>query len=263
MEIKDKENLLILRTDASISRSILTAWPPEEIKDNSPVSVLSIAKMYNLPYLMVVDSSFLNFINLYKESQKIGIQLIFGVEFNVVEDANDLSPESLLTESKIQVYMKNSAGYKDLIKLYSKANSDRDRFYYNGRLSYSEISEINSDNLMVCVPFYDSFLANNLLKYKSRCIPNFGKIRPIFALENHDLPFDDLIRDTVLEYTKNNGYDTVNSHTALYYKRSDIDSYVVFRSINKRSSFAKPNLSHMSSCHFSVEDWLNNQNIKL
>jgi DNA polymerase III alpha subunit len=239
MEIKDKENLLILRTDASISRSILTAWPPEEIKDNSPVSVLSIAKMYNLPYL------------------------IFGVEFNVVEDANDLSPESLLTESKIQVYMKNSAGYKDLIKLYSKANSDRDRFYYNGRLSYSEISEINSDNLMVCVPFYDSFLANNLLKYKSRCIPNFGKIRPIFALENHDLPFDDLIRDTVLEYTKNNGYDTVNSHTALYYKRSDIDSYVVFRSINKRSSFAKPNLSHMSSCHFSVEDWLNNQNIKL
>lgn len=255
----DKNNInLIIKTDASIGRSIISAWDEKEIKDDSPVSALAIAHTHKLDKLIVADNSFLNFINLYKGCNKLGIQLIFGIEFYVVENATDLSEESLLTESKVQVYMKNSAGYKDLIKLYSKAHSDKNRFYYNGRLEWSDLKELNEENLQVVVGHYDSFLHKNLLTHKARCIPNFGKIKPIFAVERlKNLPFDDLIINSIEDYTSKNGYDTINCHNIYYYKEKDIDSYCTYRAIMNRSTFSKPQISHFSSCRFSFETYLN------
>lgn len=262
----DKNNInLIFKDHSSICRSILTEWPAQdEIKDNEPVSIWSIAKKYELEKVMICNNTFLSFISHYKEAQKLNKQLIFGIEFFVVENALDLSEDSLLTESKVQVYMKNSAGYKDLIKLYSKANSDKDRFYYNGRLEWSDLKDINVDNLQIVFPFFDNFLHKNLLTYKSRCIPNFYNKKPVFCLEPlKDLPFCDLITQTILDYTKTNGFDTMNTHSAFYFRESDIDSYCCFRTINGRSSFNKPNLSHFSSSKWAVETWLNSQNIKI
>lgn len=258
LENKNNKPTLILKTDASISRSILTSAFETEIKDNSPASVIAIAHKHDLDPLIICDNNFLNFISLYKHCQKLNKQLIFGIEFKIVENAYDLSPESLLTESKIQVYMRNSAGYKDLIKLYSKAHADKDRFYYSGRLQYSDLKDINEDNLKIVVGQYDNFLHRNLLTYKSNCVPEFGNLNPLFLIEKtHNLPFDDLIIDSILDYTKKNSYGVQESHTAMYYKESDIDSYCCYRAISKRSSFSKPNLSHFSSCKFSVETWLN------
>lgn len=253
----------IFSTDASIGKSILTTDEPEkEIDENKPVSVFSIAQKHNLEQIVLLESSFVSFIASYKAAQKLNKQLLFGIKFKIVSDAYDLSENSLKTESNINVWMANSEGYRDLIKLYSIANADKNRFYYTGRLQWADLKNISS-NLLVTIPFYNSFIAKNLLNYGHRAIPEFGKIRPSFHIENHELPFDELITEKVVSYCKSNDYDVINSHQIYYYKDKDILPYTIFRCISQRSSFDCPDISHHSSDKFSFESYLNKIGQKL
>lgn len=249
----------VFMSDASLSKSILTADDPAEIQEDAPVSIWSIAKEHKIDTVYLLETSFVNFINHYKNAEKLKKQLIFGIKFKIVSDSKDLSENSLFTESNICVWMKNSEGYKDLIRLYSAAHADKERFYYTGRLDWQLLKNTFTDNLLVTIPFYKSFLARNLLEYNHRAVPEFGNIniKPIFHLESHELPFDDLIEKQILSFCEANNYQTLNTHQIYYYRNSDITPYLTFRCIHNRSKFESPNLSHMSSDKFSFESYLN------
>jgi len=248
----------IFTTDASLGRSILTTDEADKIKDDYPVSVFSIAKEHNIDKIYMLETSMVSFINSYKNAAKINKQLIFGIRFKVVDDSKNQSEESLQTESNVCVWMKNSNGYKDLVKLYSEGHGRPDRFYYTGRLDWKLLQEMFTENLLLSIPFYSSFIANNTLNYGYNCVPNFGKIKPIFTIENHNLPFDSLLKTKTSLFCEANKFDLIDTHSIYYYKTEDIKAYQVFKCIHERSTYEMPNLRFMSQPTFSFEGWRKN-----
>lgn len=234
------------------SRSILTLDKAEEIKDNCPVSVCSIAKTHKLTELFLIDSSFSGFQEAYRNLTEIGTQLIFGIKIFVCDDVNDKSDKGRINDHKIYLIAKNQVGYKELIKVYSEAATNG--FYYYPRLDWTQLNKI-SENIDVWSTFYDGFIFNNLFNYGASIIPRFDNVKPKFCIENHDLPFDDLIKDGIDKYCDVAGFKKIETHQIYYYKNSDVKSHQVFKSINNRSTLNKPNLNHYSSNKFSWESF--------
>lgn len=258
----NKDIIPLFTTDASLGKSILTSDEPKDIDESSSISVWSIAKTHNLNPVHIIEDSMIGYINHYKYSLKLDKDLVFGLKFKVVNDSLDITPESFKTESNIVVFMRNSDGYKDLIKLSTAINADTNRCiwdkfarkYYN-RADWKLIKEYWTDNLELIIPFYDSFLHLNTLEHGHYSIPEFGKIKPIFILEEHDLPFDDIIKNSVVNYCKENKYETANAHSIFYYKNQDLRDYQVDRCIATGSTFQMPNMEYFSQDTFSFESW--------
>lgn len=245
----------LFKSHYSVGKSILTLEKASEISDSNPVSVFSIAKKHNLKEITLVEDSISGFIQAYSYSKDMGIKLIFGLRVTITEDINDKSEASLKKESKIIIFPKNNIGYKKLIKLSTIASSTG--FYYVPRLDYATLKENYDDNLMIAIPFYDSFLFNNSL-YGHLCIPDLSFFKPIFFVEENSLPFDYIILDKVNLYTKGK-YDIQKTQSVFYYEREDFLAYLTFRCINNRTNLNKPNLEHMSSDTFCFENYLNGQ----
>jgi len=185
----------------------------------------------------------------------MGIKLIFGLRVTITEDISDKSEASLKKESKIIIFPKNNAGYKKLIKLSTIASSTG--FYYVPRLDYTTLKDNFDDNLMIAIPFYDSFLFNNSL-YGHLCVPDLSFFKPVFFVEENSLPFDHIILDKVNLYAKDK-YEIQKTQSVFYYEREDFLAYLTFRCINNRTNLNKPNLEHMSSDTFCFESYLNAQ----
>lgn len=251
-----KDIIPIFTSDGSISKSILTSDESAEIKDDAPVSIWSIAKEFNIDPVVILETSMVNFISHYKNAQKLGKQLIFGCRFRIVNDNYDLSEDSMKTESCVSVFMKNSNGYRDLIRLYSAINANKDTFYYYPRGSWKLLQKYWTDNLLMLIPFYSSFITKNTLNYGYRCVPEFGKIRPVFVLESHELPFDEILREKTIHYANENKLEVIEGSSIYYFKDSDSRQYQVFRAIHERSSFQKPELSYFCQNTFSHESYL-------
>ncbi len=249
------ETIPIFASDFSLGRSILTLEEPEDkINLEFPISIFTIAKQHNLQNLFLVDTSFGGFWKAYQNAAKINVSLSFGFKVSVCSKMSDKDDASTKTESKVIIWMKNSEGYKDAIRLYSR--SFLEGFYYHNRLDWTALKDGWTNNLLLSIPFYDSFLHNNLLKYDNNIVPDFGNIKPNVLLESHDLPFDDLINGAAIKYAENNGLELQNSHSVYYYNKSLFKSYVVMRAINNRTTYAVPNLDHFSSDQFNFEDFL-------
>ncbi len=253
----------IFTSDASLGKSILTSdEAKDKIDESLSVSIWAIAKVHDLNPVHVIEDSFVSYIAHYKQSLKLKKQLIFGIKFKIVQDRKDNSEDSVLTESDVVVWMKNSEGYYDLIKLFSAIHSDAENYiwdkyarkaYYRG--DWKLLQEFWTKNLALSIPFYDSFLHNNILKYNHKAVPNFGKIKPTFILERHDLPFDDIIQDAVINYCKENEYESINGHSIYYYQKEDLRAYQVDRCISARTTYQMPNMEYFSQPTFSFESW--------
>ena len=237
----------------SIGKSTLTLEKPEEILDNKPISIFSIAKANNLKEVYLVENNFSGFIESYKNSKDNNIQLKFGLKLVICNNIEDKSKESENTESKVIIWMKNSAGYSDLIKIYSKAACDG--FYYYPRLDWALLQSMFTDNLFLSIPSYSSFLHNNLLK-RMECVPDFGKIKPNIMVSNMSLPFDFLIKEAHTAYAKSNNLNIIEIHPIYFYGRKQLDSYLCFKAIHNRGQFSNIKVDHHSSSEFCWEEYL-------
>lgn len=265
--------ICIFSSDASLGKSILTTDAPERnidgkiiqvdkpelIDESAPVSIFSICNSYNIDPIIILESSMVSFIQSYKMAQKLKKQLIFGVKFPIVSNAKDKSELSLKTQHSVCVFIKNTDGYRDLTKLYSEIHGNVDNFYYTGRGDFNILHKYWTKNLLMVVPFYSSFVANNTLNYGYSCIPEFGNIKPVFIIENHALPFDELLKEKTVKYCKENKYEMIDGYSCYYYKKDDFKAYQVFRCISERTTFDTPELPHFSSDKFSFENYIKNE----
>lgn len=248
----------LFKSHYSIGRSILTVDKAEnELKENKPISIFSIAKYYKLPEVYISDSSFTGFIETYESVKDLNIPIRFGYQVICCADIEDKSEKSFETEHKIIIWMKNSDAYKSLIKISSKAATDG--FFYIPRIDYKNLKSLWSDDLLLTIPFYDNFLHNNCLK-GSRCIFQLEEFKPVFFIEDNGLPFDSIIKEKILNYCQSNKLEYQDTQSIFYHKRKDFLSYLTFRAINNRSTLNKPQLSHMSSDNFCFESWLEKTN---
>lgn len=237
--------------------SILTLEKAGTSELDGPDSIVDLALENNLKEVILVEKNFSSFIEFYTNCKEAKIKPIFGLKLIVCNNLEEKTEESLSTEHKVIIFMKNSAGYSDLIKISSKASTDG--FYYCARTSFDSLNSLWTDNLKLVIPFYDSFLFTNNLQLNT-CIPDFNKIRPTFLVESNDLPFDNLLREKVNNYCQINRYEVMESQSIYYKNRKDFSAYCCYRTIRNRSSMSNPNLSHFSSDSFCFEHYLERKN---
>ena len=239
----------LFKSHYSLGRSILTLEDKDEM-DDYPDSIIQICKRNKMKELYLVEDNMSSFLEAYSNCRKNNIKLNYGLRISVTESMSDKSEESKTKSSKIILFFKNKKGYELLTKLYSIAA--KEGFYYEPRLDYETISKNWTDDLILCIPFYDSFIFNNTLR-NSLCIPQFDFTKPIFFIEDNDLPFDSLVRQKALSFAENNNLKVYKAQSIFYNLREDFKAYLTFRCINNRSILSKPNLDHMSSNEFCFE----------
>jgi len=255
----DNNLLPIFSSDHSLGKSILTVWDAEDqIKNNSPISIFTIAKKYSLDEVFLCDCSFSGFIQSWEKSKNNKLILHFGYKVNVCDRMDTKDDDSTRTESKITIWVLNTEGYKDILKLHNRASNEG--FYYHPRLDWAFLNGNITKNLLITIDFYDGFLARNLLN-GHHCVPDFKEFNPIFEISEMGLPFDRIIKNKTLNYCKENTHQTMNTHHCYYYAKNDVMAYQTFCAIHNRSALSKPELSHFSQDTFCWEEYCNKANI--
>ena len=169
----------LFKSHYSLGRSILTLEDKNEA-DDYPDSIIQIAKENKLKELFLVEDNMSSFLEAYTNTKSNNIKLNYGLRVTVTESINDKTDESRQKNSKVIIFFRNKQGHELLTKLFSTAA--KAGFYYEPRLDYETISKNWTDDLLLCIPFYDSFIFNNTLR-NSICIPQFNFTKPIVDCE--------------------------------------------------------------------------------
>ena len=245
----------VFSSHQSLHKSILTIEKADEsINIEDPISIFTIAKVHGINHLKIAEDCMAGFYNSYILSEKYKIKLSFGLNINVVNSLDDIDN----TSSVVTVWIRNSEGYKDLLKI----NSFTQKEGFNvpdskGYITWVKLNELVTKNLLVTIPFYSGFLYQNLTRLEHSSIPLFASFDPIFFTGEHELPFDNELKQVVIKYCEQNNYSHLSSHSIYYYREQHAESLQILRCIGKRSSWEKPELQQFSSDKFSFETYLN------
>ena len=245
----------LFKSHYSLGRSILTLSAEEEEEDSKvkPSSIIDICKKNDLKEFFLVEDSMSGFLQAHINSKEADLKLIFGLRLSVCQDMSQKDEESIKNSSKYIVFCLNSQGYKDLIKIHDLAA--KEGFYYNPRIDFKNLKKLWTKNLKLCVPFYDSFIHNNLL-LGGASIPEFDFLKSVtFFSEDSGLPFDNLLLEGVRSFVKSEGFEVLQTKSIFYENKKDFKAYLTFRCINNRSTLNKPQLEHMTSDEFCFESW--------
>ena len=244
--------LPLFKSHYSIGKSILTLDDPKKVSEGGADSIIKIAVDNNLKQVILVEDSLVGFFEAYKKCQEFNLQLVFGLRLSM---RNSSLPEDEGSEHKVIIFAKNSQGCKQLNKIYSKAFCE-----FDGFLDYKSLSELwNDEDLKLAVPFYDSFIHANNFNF-GNAVPDFTFTTPSFFLEKNDLAFDALLTDKVLDFCRENSYETQEVKSIYYNSRKDCEAFMTYkiicnRSFGKNRTLQKPELPHFCSDDFCFESW--------
>jgi DNA polymerase III alpha subunit len=200
-----------------------------------------------------LDDRIDGFIEGYKNIQKADVaQFVFGVKLTVCSDMNIKDADSLGSESKVAIFVRNSDGYSDLIRLYNRAWTDG--FYYQGRLDWATLNKFWTSNLELGLPYFSSFLARNTLTFNS-ITPDLPVAPWIFQEIGSELPFAPLIDEGINNYAQTGRGNIVKAKSIYYKDQKDFRTYQVFRAISERSTYASPRVNNLASDKFSWEHY--------
>tara|TARA_R100000008_G_scaffold67884_1_gene44988 strand:+ start:7520 stop:8284 length:765 start_codon:yes stop_codon:yes gene_type:complete len=247
------EIIPIFKSHYSLGRSILTLNPPKDPSEiDSSDSVFDICSDLGLREMFLVDDNMTGFLEAYTNAESLKVKLIFGLRLTFCPDALNKSEEGRHHSYKNIIFAKNAAGYRQLIKIYTFAAQEG--FYYEPRIDFSHLKPLWTNDLLMAVPFYDSFLYNN--KYTdSQCVPDFSFCDPIFFIEDNDVLLDKDMQRRVKDFCDNT-YATQKTKSIYYRDKKDFSAYLTFRCINKRTTVDKPNFDGMCSDRFCYESYL-------
>jgi len=246
------EVLPLFKSHYSLGRSILTLENDESAPDEAD-SIFDICKENEMSEVVVIDHNMSGFLQAYRNSKDLNIKLTFGVRLTICNDMNQKDADSLKTNNKIVILLKNEEGYKRLIRIFSLAA--RDGFYYEPRIDYKNLKkEWSNKDLSMAIPFYDSYLFKNTL-YSNICVPELNFAKLTYFIEDNNLPFDEMVKEKVINQAKVEGAETQKTQSIYYKLKEDFKAYLTFRCINNRSTLERPEIDHMTSDEFCVEGW--------
>jgi len=243
----------IFKSHYSLGRSILTLKMPKEVKeDESSDSVFDICDDAGIKEAYLVDDNMAGFLEAFTNAEALKIKLIFGLRLTFCPDSRNKSEEGRRHSYKNIIFAKNAKGYKQLIKIYTFAAQEG--FYYEPRIDFEQLKLLWSNDLLLAIPFYDSFLYNN--KYTdSQCVPDFSFTDPVFFSEDNDVLLDKDMQARVSDFCSGK-YEIVKTKSIYYKHKKDFSAYLTFRCINGRTTVEKPNFDGMCSSEFCYESYL-------
>ena len=231
----------LFKTHFSIGRSIL-----------QPKDIFDIKSEYNLSEIVVVEDSFYGFRSINNVAQELGIKLIFGIRLSVVENSFSELP------SKLIFFAKNNDGINNIKALYSKTFENKEIV-----LNLSEVDELFFNNVKIGVPFYDSYIYNNLFYFGLSHL-ELSKFDHFYFIEDNNHPFDFFIKNQVNRVTMNGSKQPIQNAKSIYYKnKEDFEAFQMYKAICNRSngknpSYSNPNLNHFCSNEFCWQSYLEN-----
>lgn len=240
--------IYLFRTHYSIGKGIIQANQHNPKSEARTLNLASLCLKHKISHCFVVDNELGGIWPIYQSLEEAGIQLTFGYRLAFT---SDLENENGLHKNII--FAKNQEGYKQLIKLATKACCD---FYKDGpRMTYDYFHSVADDNLAVAVPFYDSFLHRNAV-YSQQCVPDFKKIKPTLFVEENELVIDAPLKRLVESYASSNGLETLQTQTVYYESPADILAYQSRRAMKRiqgsTRTLEKPEMPHFNSDKFCI-----------
>ena len=103
------------------------------------------------------------------------------------------------------------------------------------------------------MPFYDSFLYNNLV-IGNNCVPDFSFISPTFFLESNGLFIDKMIKTKVDKFASDK-FNKQEVKSIYYKKREDFFAWQTYKCIKNGENLRAPNMKMCGSKEFCVESW--------
>lgn len=254
--------LPLFKSHYSIGKSILTLSP--NVSEGGSSSIIDIAQKHKLEKVCLVEDTLIGFLEAKKQCESINVQLIFGLRIDICDDiskAGDKNCPSCV--HKIIIFAKTSEGCKLLNKIYSFAFTNG-----NGRIDFNSLKPFyKEDHLKIAIPFYDSFIFHNSFSYKEPCVLEDSFFNPVYFLEDNKLPFDIVLKDIIINYCENNGFETQLVKSIYYENRNDFEAYQTYKCIcnrgfsNKARSLDMPNLDHCASPEFCFESYLDYESL--
>ena len=240
----------VFKSHFSIGKSILRI---SQSNKNSE-GILEIAKEEKMDKVFLIEDTLTGFLEAAKTFEENDIQLVFGLRLTACDSHKSESKKDC---HKVVVFAKNAEGCKLLNKIYSQA--------FTGEYPSIELAELKSlwqeENVRLAIPFYDSFIYNNLMTFAS-CAPSFDFTKPFFFIEKNNLPFDSLLEKKVNEYCSQKNFQTQLVKSIYYKNKIDFEAYQTYKLIcnrggwsGKNVSLEKPNLEHCASKEFCVQSW--------
>lgn len=225
----------LFKSQFSIGKSILTSE-----------KILDIAQTNQLEKVILLEDTFYGFRVFNKLFQDEGIPFVFGLRISVVNTEGDYSEKP----SKLALFAKNNEGIGDLKRMFSNASLD-DR----NSLILSDYDVSDFKNLKVCVPFYDSYIFNNLFHFGLSHI-DIKHLDPVYFIEDNNHPFDFQIKSIIDSL----GVKTQAVKTILHRDKDDFAALQMYKAACNRSggkspTFQNPNLNHFCSDEFCWESY--------
>lgn len=225
----------LFKSQFSIGKSILTSE-----------KILDIAQTNQLEKVILLEDTFYGFRVFNKLFQDEGIPFVFGLRISVVNTEGDYSEKP----SKLALFAKNNEGIGDLKRMFSNASLD-DR----NSLILSDYDTSDFKNLKVCVPFYDSYIFNNLFYFGLSHI-DIKHLDPVYFIEDNNHPFDFQIKSIIDSL----GVKTQAVKTILHRDKDDFAALQMYKAACNRSggkspTFQNPNLNHFCSDEFCWESY--------
>tara|TARA_R100000008_G_C3586433_1_gene172760 strand:- start:2296 stop:3114 length:819 start_codon:yes stop_codon:yes gene_type:complete len=245
----------LFKTHYSIGKSILTLNCPSKVDKNGPDSVIDIALDAGLKEVVIIEDSMHGFLETKKRCEENKLKLIFGIRINLCQQYE--VEKNKVPSHKIVIFAKGDRGVKKLYKIYSKVFCD-----HGGKITEPDLKKMwTKKDLMLAIPFYDSFIYQNNLKYGANFMHSFDYYNPIFFLEDNGLPYDNLLRDAVLDFTELNKFPTQEVKSIYYRNRKDFTAFQTYkmitnRNFSKRASIKTPQLDGCGSDEFCMESFL-------
>ena len=236
----------IFKTHYSIGKSILTL--EESSEKDGPDSVFEICKEFDIKELYLVEDSMSGFLKAYEGAKKESLDLRFGLRLKCQNNEN--------SEHKIVIFALNSNGCEDLNKISSDVN-----IKFKSVANYEYLKSVWTKNLQLVIPYYDSFLYQNLFTF-SCCVPDFSFTQPIFIQENNGLPFEKFYSKELLNFQ--NEYEIIKAKSIYYKNKEDFCAWQTFKCMHRKgfksATLEKPEMPHCCSNRFCIEAWNEEKN---
>ena len=247
--------LPLFKSHYSIGKSILTLEDPE--KEKGADSIFKICLDENLKDFFLIEDSPIGFLKAKSLSEKLSINLIFGLRLKISSYPELVEEDDSI--HKIVILSKSSKGINILNKIYSS-------FFCEGKGvgNYKILKSLwSNEDLILAVPFYDSFLYYNNFFF-SNCLPDLSFCKPIFFIEDNNLPYDSLLKEKVEKYCCSEKYALYAAKSIYYKLDSDVEAFQTYkcicnRSFGKKRTLSNPGLNNFGSNNFSFESWSRNR----
>ena len=226
----------LFKSNFSIGKSLL------RIED-----LVEIAETGNINKMILVEDNFYGFRIANKAFLKIGVPMIYGVRLPVVQSNLSEMP------SKLIFFPKNNRGVSVVRKLYSKC------FTREGDcLNLSDLSESDLKDVSIGVPFYDSYVYNNIFHF-GLCNLSLDGYDHFYIEETNGHPFDFQISSAL----KRLGVKTENAKSIYYKNKEDFEAFQMYKAVCSRKqgrvpTYSNPRLDNFCSNEFSYESFLEN-----